>query len=95
MLLRATDVLAQHSAGKDSSGNTAVFYTNAGLDLLQECDGMFCCALPPSQTRICSFQAVIVCFGGNTSAALIRTVAEANMLVSLTLILTHWHQGCC
>lgn len=41
MLLRATDVLAQHSAGKDSSSNTAIFYADAGLQLLLECDGMF------------------------------------------------------
>jgi hypothetical protein len=41
MLLRATDVLAQHSTGKDSSKNSAIFYAEAGLDLLKDCQGVY------------------------------------------------------
>ena len=40
MLLRATDVLAQNSAGKDGSKHTAIFYAETGLGLLAESDGM-------------------------------------------------------
>lgn len=47
MLLRATDVLAQTSAGEDSSKHTALFYADAGLGLLADCDGVALPATPP------------------------------------------------
>lgn len=54
MLLRATDALAQSSSGKDSSGNTALFYANAGLDLLSESDGPSCHTISEvCRVRIC------------------------------------------
>jgi hypothetical protein len=48
MLLRATDALAQHSAGKDSNGKTALFYAENGLEVLLECDGIVHLHLSPT-----------------------------------------------
>lgn len=39
MLLRAADVLRQNSAGKDGNQKTAIFYAEAGLELLKGSEG--------------------------------------------------------
>ena len=39
MLLRAADVLRQNSAGKDGYQKKAIFYAEAGLELLKDSEG--------------------------------------------------------
>jgi hypothetical protein len=63
MLLRATDALAQHSAGKDSNGKTALFYAENGLEVLLECEGIVPLHLSESYNR-CAHRAedmVVAC----------------------------------